>query len=122
VLDKWHTLVFAWDLRTRNGTVSADGQKALTLKQLNATGNGVSYLHLRSKATEVDAAGFRVESASVDVDDPVAPPLTAEQKRALLDGYIPSYYTPPPQRKGAEKAPPEIFKPDRPEGAVIPVG
>jgi len=121
-LGKWHSLTFAWDLRTRNCIVSVDGRKTRTLKQLNTTGNGISYLHLRSKATQVDAAGFYVESASVDVGDPVAPPLTDEQKRALLDGYIPSYYTPPPERKGARNVPPIIFKDDRPQGGVIPVG
>ena len=121
-LDKWHTLAFAWDLKTRKCTVSVDGRKALTLEQLNATGNGLSYLHLRSTATELDAAGFYVESVSVDVDDPVAPALTDKQKRALLDSYIPSYYTPPPKRKGAEKVPPGLFKDDRPQGGVIPVG
>lgn len=121
-LDKWHTLAFGWDLRTRNCTLSIDGRKALTLKQLNATGNGLSYLHLRSKAAKVDAAGVFIESVSVDIDDPVAPTLTDEQKRALLDGYIPSYYTPPPKRKGAEKVPPGLFKNDRSQGGVVPVG
>ena len=94
----------------------------LTLRQLNATGNGVSYLHLRSKATAVDAAGFYVESASVSVDDPVAPALTDQQKRALLDSYIPSYYTPPPERRGEKQKGPELFKDDRPDLGVVPVG
>ena len=120
-LDQWHTLVLAWDLRSRSCTASVDGAELLTLRQLNVTGNGVCYLHLRSKATEVDAAGLYVESASVDIDDPVAPPLTDEQKRALLDSYVPSYYTPPPDRKGADKLPPEVFK-HRPQEGVIPVG
>jgi len=118
-LNEWHTLAFAWDLGTRSCAVSVDGAKLLTLNQLNATGGGVSYLHLRSKATEVDTAGFYVESVSVDVDDPVAPPLTGNEKRALLDGYIPSYYTPPPERKGAR---PDSFKKDGPRGGVVPVG
>ena len=121
-LDEWHTLAFAWDLRTKSCTVSVNGAKLLTLNQLNATGGGVSYLHLRSKATEVDAAGFYVESVSVDVDDPVAPVLTGDEKRALLDGYIPSYYTPPPERNGPGRAGPDLFKEDRPRGGVVPVG
>jgi hypothetical protein len=104
-LDKWHTLAFAWDLRAQNCTVSVDGAKALTLDQPGATGNGISYLHLRSNADKLDPAGFYVESVSVDVDDPVAPALTDEQKRALLDSYIPSYYTPPPGRRSADPAP-----------------
>jgi hypothetical protein len=99
-----------------------DGDQLLTLKQLNATGNGVCYLHLRSKATEVDPAGFYVEFVSADIDDPVTPALTDRQKQTLLDSYIPSYYTPPPERKGAGGAGPELFKDDRPEGDVAPVG
>jgi hypothetical protein len=78
-----------------------DGKQALTLDQLNQTGNGICYLHLRSKATEPDSAGFVVESVSVDIDAPVAPALSHEQKRALLDSYVPSYYTPPPERRKA---------------------
>ena len=109
-LDEWHTLVLPWDLKARSCIVFVDDAKLLTLKQLDTTGNGVSYLHLRSKATEVDAAGFYVESASVDIDDPVTPVLTGEQKRALLDSYIPSYYTPPPERNGAGRARPDFFK------------
>jgi hypothetical protein len=121
-LDQWHTFALAWDLRARICTVSVDGAQLLKLEQLNTTGNGVCYLHLRSKATDVDAAGFYVESVSVDLDDPVAPALTDEQKRALLDSYIPSYYTPPPDRKGARGAGPEFFKDDRPQGDLAPVG
>ncbi len=122
VLDKWHTLEFAWNLGSHDCTLSANGRKAVILRQLNATGNGLSYLHLRSKAAEVDAAGFYIESVSVDIDDPVAPPLTDEQKRALLDGYIPSYYTSPPERKGGEELPSEIFEQAPAKGEVIPVG
>ena len=102
-LGEWHTLVFAWDLRAQRCTVSVDGAIVLRLKQINANGKGVSYLHLRSKATALDAAGFYVESVSVGIHDAVAPVLTDQQKRALLDGYIPSYYTPPPERKGEKQ-------------------
>lgn len=102
--------------------MSVNGAKLWTLKQLKGTGNGVSYLHLRSRATEVDADGFYVERVSVDIDDPIAPVLTNEQKRALLDRYIPSYYTPPPERRGAGGTAPELFKDDRPRGSIAPVG
>jgi hypothetical protein len=118
-LGQWHTLALAWDLRAPRCTVSVDGAQALVLKQLNATGNGLSYLHLRAKATAVDKAGFYIESVSAEIDDPVAPALTDAQKRALLDGYLPSYYTPPAERKGAGQAPPGPFQPQR---GVAPVG
>ena len=102
-VDAWHTLTFAWDLAAGRCAVSIDGKQALALRQRNATGNGLCYLHLRSKATDVDTAGFLVDSVAVDIADCVAPPLTDSQKRELLDRYIPATYTPPPHRtKGAK--------------------
>ncbi|MFV2065981.1 MAG: sialidase family protein, partial [Pirellulales bacterium] len=98
-LGEWHTFVLTWDLKAQTCTVSVDGAETLALKQRNAAGNGISYLHLRSKATEVNASGFYVESASVDVADPVAPALTDQQKRSLLDSYIPSYRKVTPQTR-----------------------
>ena len=64
-------------------------------------------------------AGFYVGSVSGDLDDPVAPALTDGQKRGLLDGYLPSYYTPPPERKGAGQVVPNLFKS---QPGVVPVG
>ncbi len=118
-LGQWHTLVFSWDLRAQSCSVTVDGAKTLVLKQMNTTGNGISYLHLRSKATSVDNVGFYVESVSADIQDPVAPELTDEQKRALLDGYLPSYYTPPAERKGRGKVLPNLFEA---QDGVVPVG
>ena len=97
-LDTWHSLEFAWNLADKACCVSVNGQPALVLEQRNLTANGISYLHLRSKAERIDNLGFLVESVSVDIDDPVAPVLTSEQQQEFLDGYIPSYYTPPPER------------------------
>jgi hypothetical protein len=97
-LDAWHALEFAWALEDKSCSVSVDGKPALVLNQQHLTGNGISYLHLRSEAEAVDEAGFLIESVSVDTEDPVAPPLTAEQQQGLLDRYIPSYYNAPPER------------------------
>ncbi len=97
-MDQWHTLEFAWALGEKGCRVSLDGEPPFPLDQQNLTGNGISYLHLRSKATTVDEAGFLVESVSVDTADPVAPPLSGEQQQGFLEQYIPSYYTPPPER------------------------
>ncbi|MBN2295008.1 MAG: exo-alpha-sialidase [Pirellulales bacterium] len=120
-LGEWHTLEFAWNLKMQNCIVSLDGAKVLTLKQLNPTGNGISYLHLRSLATELDTAGFYVESVSVDIEDPVAPRLSDQQKRDLLDSYIPSYYTPPAKRKGTRPKSPQPLK-KKSKNGVIEVG
>jgi hypothetical protein len=106
---QWYTLDFAWDLSASRCEVKVDGQPALTLKQLNVTGNGISYLHLRSKAEAIDPAGFLVESVSVDIDQPAAPELTAEQKRALLGRYLPSYYEAPPERQQAAQKELKLF-------------
>lgn len=60
--DQWHTLEFVWDVDAQQCRVRIDGRPATTLR-LNATKlDGVSYLHLRSHATEVETAGFLVES------------------------------------------------------------
>jgi len=98
-LGEWHDLEFAWALGRKGCHVSVDGETSSALDQQNPTGNGVSYLHLRSEAKTTGEAGILVESVSVDVEDPVAPPLTAEQQRGFLDQYIPSYYTAPPERR-----------------------
>jgi hypothetical protein len=98
-LGTWHTLDFAWDLSAGGCRVRVDGHPALMLKQRNVTGNGVSYLHLRSRAQAIDPAGFLIESVSVDIDRPVAPERTDEEKRMLLDRYLPSYYLAPPERQ-----------------------
>ena len=120
-LDRWHTLTFAWNLKKERCSLSVDGTAAATLPQRNATSNGISYLHLRSKATEIDRAGFYVESVAAEVDDPVAPPLSDRQKKELLDSYIPSYYTPPTERKGKRPTVPGLFR-DESKGGVIGVG
>ena len=96
-LDEWHTLEFAWTLEEGRCLVSLNGQDLLLLDQRNPTGNGLSYLHLRSKAKTVDA-GYLIESVSVDIEDPVAPPLSGNEKKDFLKRYIPSYYTPPAER------------------------
>lgn len=120
-LDQWHTFTFVWNLKKQRCILSVDGKEAITLKQRAPTGNGISCLHLRSKATKIDPSGFYVESVAADVDDPVAPPLSDRQKKALLDSYIPSYYTPPAERKGKRPTVPGLFKDESKDG-VIDVG
>ena len=94
-----------------------NGKPVFTLGIQNFTGNGINYLHLRSKATAIDTAGFLVESVSVDITGPVAPALTAQQQQDWLNQYIPSYYTPPPERGGSKSNNAHTETPD-----VIPIG
>jgi len=100
-LGQWHELQFSWALGKKACRVSLGGETSLVLDQRNLTGNGISYLHLRSKSRTIDEAGFLVESVSVDIEDSIAPPLTGEQQRDFLERYIPSYYTAPPERSSA---------------------
>ncbi len=118
-LGTWHTLTFTWALDAERCVVTLDGKAALVLKQQNPTGNGLSYLHLRSRAKAIDEAGFLIESVKVDIDDPVAPALTEEQQQGFLDRYIPSYYTAPPER-GQASPPPKTETEKNPD--VIPIG
>ena len=66
---QWHTLALAWDLDAGQCRVRVDNRAALTLPLKRAVRNGVSYLHLRSDAARVDAAGLMVESVGVTIDD-----------------------------------------------------
>jgi len=97
----WHTLSLAWDLSKGACVVTVDDAQPFEMKQLNLTGNGISYLHLRSTADTIDEAGFLVERVRADIDDPIAPRRTPEQNQALLDRYIPSYYDVPAERTKA---------------------
>jgi hypothetical protein len=115
-LGQWHTIEFAWAVG-KHCEVSINGTPTFHMAQQNYTGNGVNYLHLRSKATEIDEGGFLIESVSVDIADPVAIALSDQQKQDWLDSYIPSYYNAPPERGGSEQHNKESESPD-----VIPIG
>jgi hypothetical protein len=67
--DQWHTLEFVWDVEAKQCRVRIDGEPAATLRLNAAKLGGVSYLHLRSQATEIDTAGFLVESVRVMIGE-----------------------------------------------------
>jgi hypothetical protein len=71
---KWHSLTFRWNLDQAACAVSVDGQTVVTLPLNHPANNGVSDVRLRSLAQEIDSAGMLVESASADIENPVAPP------------------------------------------------
>jgi hypothetical protein len=83
----WHTLDFIWDIGKKSCQVINDGRPDLTLTQNNETLNGLSYLRLRSRATEVDKAGYFIESVVVDIEDNVAPKVSKEDTQIAADGY-----------------------------------
>ena len=77
-----------WDLGTGICRLKADGASVGQLKQAHPTGNGLSYLRLRSTAAAAESAGFLVDHVRADIDDPVAPARTAAQNREMERKYI----------------------------------
>jgi hypothetical protein len=77
---KWYSIDFIWDIKSRACTVNVDSKKAMTLNQGNGTLNGLSYLRFRSTATEIDVAGFYVESVVADIYDNLAPRVSEKEK------------------------------------------
>lgn len=59
--DKWHDVTFRWDGGS-DVKVQVDGQPATTLKPRRTPTFGLNYLRLSSPATEVDRAGYEVQS------------------------------------------------------------
>jgi len=107
---RWHAIELAWDLSADRCRVRLDGADALALPLAHKTGNGISYLRLRSTAEAVDHAGFLVESARADIEDPAAPPRRPEQNRAMEAMYLRLIERHRNRASGAE--PPKPAKPD----------
>jgi len=84
----WHTAELHWDLEAGLCQVKVDGNPAGELKQAHPTGNGISYLRLRSTATQIDTVGFLVDRVRADIADPIAPPRTPGQNREAERHYI----------------------------------
>jgi hypothetical protein len=63
--DRWHRVEMAW--KTDECQVLVDGQLVTTLAARSELADGVSYLRLRSLASDLDREGFLVESVSVEV-------------------------------------------------------
>ena len=67
--DKWHTLVFSWNLDQRTCDITVDGRPAEKLSLRNGESDALSYLRLASTAEAVDRAGILIESVDVTVDE-----------------------------------------------------
>ncbi len=110
-LGVWHTVELHWNLDAAVCRLRVDGKEIGELQQAHLTGNGISYLRLRSTAAKIDRAGFLVDHVRADISDPVAPPRTAEQNRdmakrylKLLEGHRNKQTSPqPPPEPGGEK-------------------
>ena len=66
---EWHTLELSWNLDSGKCLVGVDGRPDGSLPLNAPTLNGISYLHLRSLASDVDRAGFLVESVRVVIEN-----------------------------------------------------
>lgn len=86
--DKWAEVNLDWDLGDETCRVTVDGKLASQLTILNPTLNGLSYLRLRSAATEKDSAGFLVDKVNVSISDPYAPQVSAADQARQEAHYI----------------------------------
>ena len=62
--NKWHTLVFDWDLSAKDNTCSVKDENGNEIAQLPLnfdTINGINYVHFISTAQEEDTKGFLIE-------------------------------------------------------------
>lgn len=66
--DRWVQLDLAWNDAKQACQVSVDGQTVATIQQKHPTIHGVSYLHLRSTADQIDPAGFLIGSVHARVE------------------------------------------------------
>jgi hypothetical protein len=63
---KWQTLQFTWN-GEGSCAVEIDGKPAAELSARGPLTNGISYLRLRSLASQIDPAGFFVHAVAVKV-------------------------------------------------------
>jgi hypothetical protein len=68
--DRWHTLVVKWDLEKKRSLVVLN-EKVVARRPIEIVPfGGVSYLRIRSTATDTDTAGVLIESVRADVEHP----------------------------------------------------
>ncbi len=70
--DRWYTLELEWDLFARECLVYADGEELASVRRLNATRNGISYLRLCSTAKTPNVNGLLLDWVEVSVTPPTA--------------------------------------------------
>lgn len=94
---EWSDVRFDWDLGAGTCHVTVDDTMACQLPILNPTLNGLSYLRLRSAATEKDTSGFLVDKVHVTISDPYAPKVNAtdqvEQESHYIENVVPRWKT-----------------------------
>ncbi len=93
----WHDVRLDWDLSHAQCLLFVDGQQVGDVPLRNKTLNGISYIRFRSTAEQVDTAGFLVDSVSVSIEDPYAPPCSVDdqlaQERRYIENVVPRWTT-----------------------------
>lgn len=85
---EWADIRFDWDLTDGFCELSVNGTSAGKLPLQHQTLNGLSYIRLRSVATERDTAGFLVGRVNVSIADPVAPACSPADQLAHEKRYV----------------------------------
>ena len=92
---KWYDITLKWNLDVPECRLLIDGENAGVLDIRHPTINGVSYVRFRSAATELDTAGFLVDSVKVSIDDPYAPECgpehQIEQEKRYVENVVPHW-------------------------------
>jgi len=86
--DRWHDVTLEWDLERSECRLLVDGQQTAQMRLRQQTLNGISYVRFRSTATEVDSAGLLLDSVSVRIENPTAPPRTRAEQLAHEQRYV----------------------------------
>ncbi|MCB1211074.1 MAG: exo-alpha-sialidase [Verrucomicrobiales bacterium] len=86
--DTWHTLSLRWDLGRNQCEYRLDDKLIATLPLQSGTLNGVSYVRIRSAAKTPDPHGVIISQVKVQITDPNAPAVTAEQVLASQQEYV----------------------------------
>ncbi len=109
---RFHQLTLRWDLSRQTCTLQVNGTEARTLPLRHPTLNGLSYLRLRSTASQPDRAGFLIARVNMQAEDTTAPATTAEQQRSAEDHYrrqvIPTWQFKPGPNEGNSTDPARV--------------
>ncbi len=92
---RWYDVTFRWNLTAGECEVLVNDQHAEMIPVLNPTLNGISYVRFRSKARNVDPAGFLVDRVAVNLQDTHAPEVTVgdqhQQEQRYVETVVPTW-------------------------------
>ena len=86
--DQWYDITFRWNLTAGECEVLVDDRQAETISVLNPTLNGISYVRFRSRALDLDPAGFLVDRVAVNMQESHAPEVTVKEQSEHEQRYV----------------------------------